>query len=86
MKMNCPNQEKHILPCKIVQHPYKEHIFFCKLCQESYDVREIGEVSSNNPLFIILGIVLVIVGIAVMSNPPTPATPFHVNQTNQIDN
>ncbi|MCL1468608.1 hypothetical protein [Argonema galeatum] len=73
--MNCPNQEKQILPCKIVQHPSKEHIFFCKVCQESYDVREIGTESSNNPFLVILGVVLVIFGIAVMSSQPSPPTP-----------
>lgn len=74
--MNCPHAEKEFLPCQIAQHPDKnrDHIYYCKVCQQSYDVREIGDESANSQLIVIAGIALLIFGVTIMSNP-VPSTP-----------
>jgi len=74
--MNCPHAEKEFTPCQIVQHPDKnrEHIYYCKVCQQCYDVREIGEESANSQFIVIAGIALLIFGITIMSTP-APYTP-----------
>lgn len=84
--MNCPYKDKESPPCNVIEHPQKENIFFCKVCQESYDVREIGQESSGNPLLLILGIMLVIIGIKVTFSEPVTPTHSQGNSANQVDN
>lgn len=74
--MNCPHADKKFLPCQITQHPdqNKGHINYCKVCGQSYDVREIGEESDRSQFIIIAGIALLIFGITIISKPD-PYTP-----------
>jgi len=83
--MNCPHKDKPFLPCEIVPHPNNGNIMYCRKCTEYYDVREIGNESSNNSFIVILGIVLVIFGITIMSNQPAPSAPS-ANPSSQIAN
>lgn len=85
--MNCPHKDKPFLPCEIGQHPEKNkgHIMYCRKCTEYYDVREIGNESSNNSFIVILGIILVIFGIAIISNQSAPSAPS-ANPSSQIAN
>lgn len=76
--MNCPHVGKEFPPCQITQHPdpKKAHINYCKVCGQSYDVREIGEESDYSLFIMIAGIALLIFGTTIISNPaPYPDAP-----------
>lgn len=86
---NCPYKNKQVLPCDVIQHPDKdkECIFFCKVCQESYDVREIGSGASSNPFIIIMVTIIVIVlGVNFFSEQPSPSIPTNEVPSAQIQN
>jgi hypothetical protein len=83
--MDCPHKNSQSPPCDVAQHPYKQDVYFCKVCQESYSIRDIGNDQSINSMIVVAGIILVIFGVAIMSAdeslPPAPSQPNPVSQS-----
>jgi len=82
--MNCPYKNAKSPPCDVVQHPYDRDCFFCKVCQDYFDVHEVHNQFSYSSLLMIVGTFLVIVGI-LMSNQSVPSTPPQVNSSSPIE-
>jgi hypothetical protein len=86
--MNCPDKDKSFRACDIIQHPHDENIFFCKVCQESFDVRRIrtgNESFFNSLLVIILSVILASIGIT-RSEQPVPSRHSLAPSPNQVTN
>jgi hypothetical protein len=82
--MNCPYTNAKTPPCDVVQHPYNRDCFFCKVCQDYFDVHEIRNQSASTSLLMIVGTFLVILGI-LMSNQSVPSTSPPLNPSSPIE-
>lgn len=40
--MNCPHQGCAVPPCQIVPHPNRHDIEYCRVCEKSRNINEIG--------------------------------------------
>ncbi len=40
--MNCPHQGCAVPPCQIVPHPNRKDIEYCRVCEKSRNINEIG--------------------------------------------
>lgn len=60
--MNCKFKDHPFPPCQFAQHPHDRNIYFCPHCQESYDVRDVGNRSPKWLILIIAAIILFIIG------------------------
>jgi len=71
---NNPNIQQ--LPCRFIPHPEKPNIYFCNACCiEKRDIRELDNEFSIDILAIFLGILLLIFGVNIMSQPNPSAPP-----------
>lgn len=62
--MNCRFQNnRHLrqMPCNYVPHPHKKNIRYCTVCQDHYDIRDVGNEATGGIILTILGIIIMLV-------------------------
>ncbi len=77
--MDCPYKDSLIPRCDVQAHPWRQHIEYCRVCDEWRDLNDVGNPIGHLMVITLMAAIVLIVLQSVMEPEPTNPPPFQTS-------